>query len=370
MKYIVYLTTNLKSSYKNLNKIYVGVHQTENPEIFDGYIGCGIYVNQPSTYMYPKTPFQYAVKKYGPNAFKRNILYTYDSKEEAYAKEAEIVNINFIKQAHVYNCCLGGITGNSGKPLYQFDLEGNLKKVWDYAIEAYEFYGYSKERFSQAINYKRQFLDCYWSREDHINVNDYLTTKWGQPKITYLYSKEGKLLGEFYSEKECAAYIHISEINVNKAITQNSLLAKEYYVSNTLVDEFKPKARKEWSKYTYYVYDVNNHYYGNFKGKALMPIIDLHSWGDIKDIFRYNHGWYKDFYISLKAIEEVPEKKLGHGNGITIDVYTKYGEFIETLPSVKEVKEKYKVRACDVKNIMKGDKYVKDWIFKYHSPKQ
>ena len=45
MKYIVYLTTNLKSLYKNTPKIYIGVHKTEDPEIFDGYIGCGCWVN-------------------------------------------------------------------------------------------------------------------------------------------------------------------------------------------------------------------------------------------------------------------------------------------------------------------------------------
>jgi hypothetical protein len=57
MKYIVYLTKNLKSKINGINKIYVGVHKTKNPEIFDGYIGCGVYIQQPSTYMYPKTPF-------------------------------------------------------------------------------------------------------------------------------------------------------------------------------------------------------------------------------------------------------------------------------------------------------------------------
>ena len=45
MKYIVYQTIN-----KINNKIYIGVHKTENPDIFDGYLGCGAYANVPSTY--------------------------------------------------------------------------------------------------------------------------------------------------------------------------------------------------------------------------------------------------------------------------------------------------------------------------------
>jgi hypothetical protein len=44
MKYIVYLTTNLESKINGLNRIYVGVHETENPEVFDGYIGCGVKI--------------------------------------------------------------------------------------------------------------------------------------------------------------------------------------------------------------------------------------------------------------------------------------------------------------------------------------
>ena len=57
-KYIVYETTNLING-----KIYVGLHKTENPDIFDGYIGNGLKVGW--TIKNPHTAFQYAIKKYG-----------------------------------------------------------------------------------------------------------------------------------------------------------------------------------------------------------------------------------------------------------------------------------------------------------------
>lgn len=97
-----------------------------------------------------------------------------------------------------------------------------------------------------------------------------------------------------------------------------------------------------------------------------MPIINLHSWRSIKDIFLNQNGWYKDFYLSLTPIDVVPSKKLGHGNSIAVDVYDQYGNFIETLDSVKSVKEKYGARSSDLKNIINGNKYFKEWIFKYH----
>ena len=38
MKYIVYKTTCLIN-----NKIYIGLHKIEDPDIFDGYLGNGFY---------------------------------------------------------------------------------------------------------------------------------------------------------------------------------------------------------------------------------------------------------------------------------------------------------------------------------------
>jgi len=40
MKYIVYKTTNKINNY-----IYIGVHKTVNPNVFDNYLGCGCYAD-------------------------------------------------------------------------------------------------------------------------------------------------------------------------------------------------------------------------------------------------------------------------------------------------------------------------------------
>ena len=77
LKYIVYCTTCLVN-----NKIYIGVHKT-NLEFFDWYLGNGVYLNQPSTYEKSQTKFKHAVKKYGPNQFKRSTIAVFDSEEEA-----------------------------------------------------------------------------------------------------------------------------------------------------------------------------------------------------------------------------------------------------------------------------------------------
>lgn len=134
-KYIVYQTTN-----KLNNKIYIGVHCTNNPEGFDGYIGCGVRITQPCTYMNPKTPFQCAVKKYGTKAFIRTTLAIFDKEEDAFELESKIVNEEFLKRADVYNLVPGGkfhITHQN--KVYMYDLEGNFEREFNGINEAVRF---------------------------------------------------------------------------------------------------------------------------------------------------------------------------------------------------------------------------------------
>lgn len=135
MNYIVYKTTNLING-----KIYVGVHRT-NPDIFDGYIGCGVSKKdqKKKTKGFPK-----AVQKYGYANFKRETLFIFPDTEEgkklAYKKESEIVNIDFIKRIDTYNLSVGGIMPQyeHSREIAQYTLEGKFIRVWNSVKEAEE----------------------------------------------------------------------------------------------------------------------------------------------------------------------------------------------------------------------------------------
>lgn len=142
MNYIVYKTTNIINS-----KIYIGVHYT-NPDVYDGYIGCGVTKKDKKK----KTlqGFPVAVRKYGYENFKRETLFVYPDTEEgriaAYAKEAELVTPEFVARKDTYNLTVGGRFANIDKwkkKIAQYTLDGKFIRSWNSISEAEREYDLS-----------------------------------------------------------------------------------------------------------------------------------------------------------------------------------------------------------------------------------
>ena len=130
LKYIFYITVNSING-----KFYFGVHKT-NPQVFDGYIGCGIARQSQATL---DIAFHRAVKKYGYDNFKRTTIKIFDTEEEAYEFEKLIVTPTLLKSKQCYNTTIGGIGGENEiqkKTVYQFDLNGNFIRSYKSAREA------------------------------------------------------------------------------------------------------------------------------------------------------------------------------------------------------------------------------------------
>lgn len=89
--YTVYETKNQLT-----NMIYVGVHKTRNPD--DDYLGSGIYIRR-------------AIAELGEKHFQKTVLFEYDNPVDAFLKELEIVNEEFVKRPDTYNLCIGGRGG-------------------------------------------------------------------------------------------------------------------------------------------------------------------------------------------------------------------------------------------------------------------
>ena len=132
INYLVYKLTNLVNG-----KIYIGCHMTKNLD--DGYMGSGRRIG-------------YAIKKYGIENFKKEILSTHNTTDEMLAEEARLVTQEFLGRDDVYNLAVGGkgnwfyvnqtrknIYGTNGKEghgkqnlIYGHDLINRIKEHGKY----------------------------------------------------------------------------------------------------------------------------------------------------------------------------------------------------------------------------------------------
>ena len=232
LKYIVYITINLCNG-----KFYIGVHKT-NPNIFDGYIGCGIYRQQQAN---KNLPFHNAVKKYGYENFRRTIIkifpLTDEGRQQAYALEATLVNETFLKSKFVYNACLGGDNQQSTtnqKKVYKFDLNGNYIATFSCTRDAAASIDTSNiESVRQAIKNNCQGKTTsshgfFWSYK-----KEFISPKVNGIQIAQ-YTASGKFLRTFNSIIE--AEVELGLTSIQQAIRKNYLCGGyqwKYYEGNS-----------------------------------------------------------------------------------------------------------------------------------------
>ena len=248
MNYIVYKTTNLIN-----NKIYVGVHRT-NPDIFDGYIGCGVTHKDNKNKVLKGFPA--AVRKYGYSNFKRETLFIYPDTEEgkiqAYKKEEEIVNLEFIKSKNTYNLVLGGVIcmgENNKKEIAQYTLDGRFIRTWSSITEAEEALGIPNisQNLTGKSKYSGNFQWKYYTGDE----SDIEPVE-PKEKTVYQFDLQGNLVKVWKSASEASKQFenpNSARVAINNNCNNKVNKAYGYYWSYKHIFNYKETKGKAVAKY-------------------------------------------------------------------------------------------------------------------------
>lgn len=259
-KYIIYQTINLVNNY-----IYIGVHKTKTPYTFEGYLGNGCWKHKPSSYNKAKTLFQQALVEFGVNNFRRTTLEVFDTEEEAYKREAEIVNEEFISRDDVYNMILGGEMQDYQEiEIFQYDENGFYVRSFPSFKEASEFINVRASTVSQAVSQKIRLKNSFWSTDkvSKLDLSNYRTNK-KKYNTVYMYAESGEFLKEFKSESQAAKELNVHSLLINEA-AKLGIQIKEFYFSYELADNYS-KARTNYIRVRpVYKFDSNKNFISEY----------------------------------------------------------------------------------------------------------
>lgn len=342
MKYIVYLTTNLIN-----NKIYIGVHQTENPDIFDGYLGCGSWISKPYSYNKCKYPIHAAINKYGPKNFKRITLKVFDKLEDALDLERWLVTEEFIKRSDTYNAVLGGgLQPKTNKKVYQFDIYGKLIKEWESGISINKYYRCSVS-IIEIINQKRSFAGSYWSYNNTIDVNNYKSEL--NHGFINQYNLNGDFLSMFKNATEASQKLDIDLKKIISAVFRKKPCEGYYFLKSDvdIAQVISPVFNHKYGKSHIYEYDKNGNYLKYYNSLLEVKKINNYSAYRLKKSI-LNKTILNDKYYSYYKSNNIKNIIKTSKPIIKILQYDLKGNFIKEWESIKSCKKQFKncTRVC------------------------
>ena len=359
IKYIVYCTTNIVNK-----KIYIGVHKTEKPYEFDGYLGNGIYNNNSSLLNRPKTKFANAVKKYGFNNFVRSTIAKFDTAEEAFALEAYIVNEDFLKRNDIYNMALGGdINPDTSIKVYQYDLDGNFIKEYKSQTEAANAIDRSQGTLWKALTNKTRCNNYFWTttKYDKLDLSKMHLYEDTRKIPVFQYSLNGEYDCCYESIKDAARVLNLSDSNIGAAVKLGSICGGKYF-SSVFTPEFSNARKRQLNNTPIYQYSLEGDFIAEYSG---MPEAKK-KLGITSNIYQAiklgrtagNFQWRFEKYDKID-----PWEKPKTGVAKSVGKYDSNGNLLETYKSLAECK---KINGSGVAHVLSGrDKTHKGYIYKY-----
>ena len=359
LKFILYCTTNIVN-----NKIYIGVHKT-NPNEFDGYIGCGVYISRPSTYERSKSKFHYAVKKYGVKNFKRSTIQIFDNEEDAYELESYIVNNEFLARPDVYNTALGGTNGSyilTCKKVYQYDCSGNFIVEHKSITDAANSVNRALISIQRAIKDRCKCCDYFWT-DVYYDVLDLSKMKQYNGIETipvFQYSENGEYECCYPSIKEASKVLGKSSSNIGNAIKLGTLCYGKYFTS-VFGDNFSISKSNQLKSREIHRYSITGEYMDSYENMAeAKKKLGIKS--DIYKAIKLGR-LVGGFQWSFEKLDKIAPVKPKSGRTRKVGKFDTKGNLIQEYPSKAKCANE---NGSGINHVLRGrDKTHKGFVYKY-----
>ena len=213
MTHYVYQITNLIN-----NKKYIGKH---SGELNDSYLGSGENIKN-------------AIKKYGKENFRKDILYIAQTEEEAYQKETEFIKLfNAVESSEYYNIASGGEYSHKKVSPRNRDYcktpeyrEKMSKAVSGEKNGMYHRHHTEESKRKMSINSKGKTLGEKNGMYGH-SKNNALNGKW-----IGMYDLDGNLIQIFKSKTAVLDFLNLKgHSSLDKALKERAIY-KNYYWKN------------------------------------------------------------------------------------------------------------------------------------------
>lgn len=209
-KYIVYCTVN------NVDKsVYIGVHKTGDK--FDGYLGSGVYINEPYTYKYSKTAFQCAVNKYGCKNFTRYTIAESYNYNIAHLIEELILTKPFLIRKDVYNTVE---ILNNNNPIYLYSVTGEYIKDFENPNQLANYLDLSPSEIIEASLTGFCLLKSYYVSTIQEQSYDRAHTKYIKTRPVSCYNPNTGVIIKYESQPQ--AEKENKKMNITKSIKLKS----------------------------------------------------------------------------------------------------------------------------------------------------
>ena len=198
--YLIYKITNLIN-----NKIYIGQHVTTN--VNDDYMGSGDHIKN-------------AIKKYGIENFKKEIIAECSSFDEMNELEKELVNQDFVNNPNTYNHAIGGTYGWKNCLKYKSEEE-EVQNIRKHANEAFLNLFKDPEYRKQHAEKTSKGIKNYWKQFGH-NWEGKTHSEETKRKMSETHKRNNHQKGEKNSQfGKC--WIYNLELQENKSIKKDEL---------------------------------------------------------------------------------------------------------------------------------------------------